>query len=291
MMTRQLGDYASTVHSAVLPLMASTLHTAPKFFVAGLRSLQLMGLPFEGAVAALALGCALAVFLVIWLVLWAIGRFFAALGRGAAGVGRGVASAAAATRNGLSSIKVPTPASLKRSRARSSQPHSQASSLAEEPFEPVWSPATFEEPAAGGSSPAAASAVPARSAPARPTPASIAAPSSGGRPRLADLANPLVQEDVPPGFLFVDTSLSEALAAPASPTPAPRAETGPPPGAVPAAAAPLAQAPVATSPASHNASAPMSIDDAIKFAAELQQTRDRNTLDRMIGRGRPVVTS
>ncbi len=289
-MTRHLGDHASTVYVAVIPILSAATHAAPKLFIASLRSLQTMGLPYYAAAAVMALGCAGLAFLAIWLAFRAVTALFA-------GLGRWIAGAAAAARSGAASLKIP---SLRgKTAAMAPAPvaadHSPAESFhpLAEPFVPSWSPgnspaaAAAPQPEPDGPLPAAA---PAHRFPSRPTPASVAAAASGKHERLADLTNPLVQEDVPPGFLYVDTSPLGNAAAPPTPSRTAR-EVGLEPVSpdVPVSDFPSAAIPFPTRPPS---SAPMSIEEAIQFASELQEARDRGALDRMIARGgRPAVAS
>jgi hypothetical protein len=264
------------------------MHAAPKLFIASLRSLQTMGMPFYAAAAILALGCAGLAFLAIWLAFRAVTALLAALGRGFA-----------AARNGAASIRMPSFPG-KAAPAAALAPISPDHPLAEpyhplaEPFVPSWSPgasaaaAAAPQPERDDSSPAAA---PPHRFPSRPTPASVAAAASGIHERLADLTNPLVQEDVPPGFLYVDTSpLGHAAAAP-EPASRTAREVGMEP-VTPDVALPDFPAGTIPFPTRPPSSAPMSIEEAIKFASELQEARDRGALERMIARGgRPAVAS
>jgi hypothetical protein len=214
-MARDLGVYASTIHGAVAPAMAAATHETPKLFIASLRGLETMGLPFEAAAALLALGCALFAFLAIWLAFRAIGNILSSLAKGAAGV-------AGAAKSRLVKIELPEPPAAEfRPRAPEAQaPHASAP---DEPFVPVWDPYVAGEPVVAASPipvagvPAAAAAaglpppIPIRRAPSRPTPASVAA-AAGISQSLTDLADPLAHEDVPPGFLFIDTSPAEPSA-------------------------------------------------------------------------------
>ncbi len=278
-MTKNLGDHASGVYSAVSPSLAAATHAAPKLFIPSLRNLQAMGVPYEVAVGVLGLACALAVFLAVGLVFWAIDKFFTTVGRGAAQIGRGASAAAAATRERLSAVKRPGPkvpklraVPSKASAAKSPEPHS------DEPFFPTWDPSYGDDVEDGADEP-----TPIRRFPSRPPAPSVAgAPRSGARTRLADLTNPFDQTDVPPGFLFVDTSPSEALLSAAA-SAAASAAVSAAASAVPAAPPPAA--PKGSSPS-------LSIDEAIKLASELQGARDRKALDRALGRGgRSAVAS
>jgi hypothetical protein len=265
-MTRQLGEFASTVCGAAFPALGPVIHAAQKLFVAGLRGLQTMGVPYDGAAALLGFGCAAAVFLTIWLVFRGLGQILSATAR----AGRAGASRLATLASKTTPADEPSAAAPE----FNADPN--------EPFVPLWSPGGAHEfataaapaPAAGAERRAPAPPTMIRRAPSRPTPASVAAASGVSR-RLGDIGNPLVQDEVPPGFLFVDTS-------PAAPAVQPAAE------AEPAASVPP-PIPFPVRPASMPA---MSIEEAIKFASELQETRDRGSLDRVIARGgRTVIAS
>jgi hypothetical protein len=130
--------------------------------------------------------------------------------------------------------------------------------------------------------------------PSRPTPASVEAAAFAGSPRIAEIADPLAQEEVPPGFLFIDTSLSRAAAASqaahlAQPAPeahqaeAPSEPAPPAPGTSLAAPIPFPARPAASQ---------MTIDEALRFASELQEGHDRSAPERANGRaGRSAVAS
>lgn len=193
-MTRQHGDFASTVQHAVASASDGVAHGAPKLLIASLRWLQSLGLPWEAAVAALALACALAAFLTIWLLLRAAGSLGSALGRG-------VGATSAKVRRLTASFAHRKPG-RPRLRSREAEPASHVPRGYE--LAPGWGPpvSAVAFPAAVFTSGdlAVRSTIPA--ATSRPTPASVAPAASGTSSRPSGSFG---ADEVPPGFLYVDT--------------------------------------------------------------------------------------
>jgi hypothetical protein len=265
-MTRHLGDFASTVQHAVAPASAYVAHAAPKLTIASLRWLQSQGLPWEAAVAAFALACALVVFLAIAFVFRAAGSLGRALGRGAGAASDKVHRIAA-------SLGDRKPGSLSR-RSREAEPAPQVRH-GYEPA-PAWDPAVsaVAVPPAGPAPLAAASAIPATTS--RPTPASVEAGAFGAVPQQP---HSLEQEEVPPGFLYVDTSPAQVASAP------PPAATVQVTAATPPAEAATAPLPQTTAPAAADtgilpapipftAAAPAPGGEAVALS-ELEEARER----------------